>query len=363
MKHDQDSLWLDALRGLCALVVVWGHTWNPLFTDVRPLDVGAGWGWELVHFIGGKFHDAVIVFFVLSGFFVGGSVLRSLERFRWRDYLVARLSRLWIVIAPALALLVLVCWGLNRAVGEPWPADMTWPNLLGNLFFLQGWGVEVIQGDSPLWSLAYEFWYYLLFPLFAVGLFALSVSRPRKALGLALGAGLLWALPLPFRQSFCVWLMGALLWWGVRRKGWRSSTAMAWMAALCLAAVLLKERRLDALLGRWGYDLVVGASVSWFCLGLLTRVPPMAAGKFRQAARFMADCSFSVYAVHYFVLTAADALYFRHARAGLDLSGALLFGLVFTGAVASGAAFWWLFERHYLRLRGWVSARLPGSAA
>jgi peptidoglycan/LPS O-acetylase OafA/YrhL len=48
----------------------------------------------------------VIVFFVLSGFLVGGSVIKAHRQgqWRWTGYLSRRLSRLWIVIVPALLL-------------------------------------------------------------------------------------------------------------------------------------------------------------------------------------------------------------------------------------------------------------------
>ena len=42
---------------------------------------------------------------------------------------------------------------------------------MGNLFFLQTIFVPPFGSNAPLWSLSFEFWYYLLFPLC---LFALS---------------------------------------------------------------------------------------------------------------------------------------------------------------------------------------------
>jgi peptidoglycan/LPS O-acetylase OafA/YrhL len=51
-------------------------------------------------------HEAVMVFFVLSGFLVGGSVLKLMSRdlWSWNNYLIKRLTRLWIVLIPALLL-------------------------------------------------------------------------------------------------------------------------------------------------------------------------------------------------------------------------------------------------------------------
>lgn len=66
------STHLDLIRGLSALAVMSGH-------------------------------EAVMVFFVLSGFFIGTSVLESFRerRWSWRAYLINRLTRLQLVLVPA----------------------------------------------------------------------------------------------------------------------------------------------------------------------------------------------------------------------------------------------------------------------
>ena len=58
------------------------------------------------YLITGLGHQAVLVFFVLSGYFVGGSVVDGFQRrrFSWTGYGIARLSRLWTVLLPALLL-------------------------------------------------------------------------------------------------------------------------------------------------------------------------------------------------------------------------------------------------------------------
>jgi peptidoglycan/LPS O-acetylase OafA/YrhL len=56
------------------------------------------------YLITGLGHQWVIVFFVLSGYLVGGSVLRSVavNHWSWRVYLLNRLTRLYAVLIPAL---------------------------------------------------------------------------------------------------------------------------------------------------------------------------------------------------------------------------------------------------------------------
>ena len=54
----------------------------------------------------GAGHQAVIIFFVLSGYLISGSIYRMISacRWSWRKYLTHRLVQLWIVPFPALLL-------------------------------------------------------------------------------------------------------------------------------------------------------------------------------------------------------------------------------------------------------------------
>jgi peptidoglycan/LPS O-acetylase OafA/YrhL len=97
--------YLDLTRGLAALVVFGGHLRSFLFVPF-PQAGPLGWPWKTFYFATGLGHSAVMVFFVLSGFLIGGNVARSVRagRWSWRDYAVKRMSRLWLVLIPALVL-------------------------------------------------------------------------------------------------------------------------------------------------------------------------------------------------------------------------------------------------------------------
>ena len=108
---------------------------------------------KLVYFVSGFGHYAVMAFFVLSGFLVGGSVLRGRMdgEFNWGLYAVNRLTRLWIVLIPALLLgaiwdhLGLHLFGTSGVYGDDcqaWhiavPPRLSASIMVGNMFFLQG---------------------------------------------------------------------------------------------------------------------------------------------------------------------------------------------------------------------------------
>ena len=67
--------WLDAIRFLAAFMVVFCHSRNDFFLPYGELPVEQKTlGTMLFYSLGRLGHEAVIVFFVLSGFLVGGAI-------------------------------------------------------------------------------------------------------------------------------------------------------------------------------------------------------------------------------------------------------------------------------------------------
>jgi peptidoglycan/LPS O-acetylase OafA/YrhL len=128
-----------------------------LFAEFGELPIDQRSSLVVVFFILTRFyHEAVIVFFVLSGFLVGG---RAIERiasgsFRHLDYMIDRFSRIMVPLVPALI--------LTAAVGLIIGHAFNLLDFIGNLFSLQEIFVPPFGGNGPLWSLSYEVWFYVL---------------------------------------------------------------------------------------------------------------------------------------------------------------------------------------------------------
>lgn len=176
---DPLSNFLDLLRWISALIVVLTHLRSTImvrYEDLEHINIIT----SLFYFISNIGHQAVIVFFVLSGFLVGGNVydLYRNGKFKWNIYLINRTSRLYIVLIPAL-----ICGFILDTIGStnyinyyintygfgPFSYNvidrMTIQNFFINLTMLQGSIGTTFGSNGPLWSLAYEFWYYILFPM------------------------------------------------------------------------------------------------------------------------------------------------------------------------------------------------------
>lgn len=226
MKQSRNSI-LDVIRSIAAFEVLISHVKKFFFSDFNILQDN-NLLLKIFYYICGFGHQAVIIFFVLSGYLVGGSILKSKPENFWRNYFIQRISRLWIVLIPCL--LLTVFWNtLGRTFGgsayldgmlnppiqiapksHPVPTDLL--TFLGNIFFLQGILVPILGDNAPLWSLSFEFWYYVLFPLLYWGaLKKSSFPAGQRVLYTILAIGLLLILPNDVRSGFLIWLSGVAI--------------------------------------------------------------------------------------------------------------------------------------------------------
>jgi peptidoglycan/LPS O-acetylase OafA/YrhL len=145
---------LEAIRGFAALYVVLFHT---LPQKIYLLGINVG-----ILFRFGS--EAVIVFFVLSGFVIKYSFEKSEDK-SFKRYFTRRFVRLYIPL-----IFIFILGYLIKSYSEGSIADPEWGSLLGNLFMLQ----DVISqkpnvisptymGNGVLWSLSYEWWFYMFF--------------------------------------------------------------------------------------------------------------------------------------------------------------------------------------------------------
>ena len=219
---------LDMARGLAALLVFFGHLRGFVFYPYDQL-TNRGLLETAIWTVTGLGNQAVMIFFVLSGFLITRSIVLDDRRgrFSWQTYLIKRLSRLWVVLIPCL---IMTCFWDNLGIslsGQDFydgrlyatynsgpdlatgGADLTLSTFIKNLFFLQTIVAPTYGSNSPLWSLANEFWYYLMFPLIFV-----SIRRRGNWLVRAMSFSLFLAACAFVGDSIAlaglIWLAGAL---------------------------------------------------------------------------------------------------------------------------------------------------------
>lgn len=174
----QRLAWLDVLRGIAALVVVFEHALKPLLPEAQlPVKAAFEPGWY-----------GVMVFFLVSGYIVPASLER---RGSVRAFWISRFFRLYPlfgVCVAGMALLVAAGWDDLHIWWSSRPVSLA----LGHLTMLQNL-LYMPNLVNVLWTLSYEMAFYLLLTaMFTLGVHRRSIT---SALGFAavavLGAGVL----------------------------------------------------------------------------------------------------------------------------------------------------------------------------
>lgn len=379
---------IDLARWLAAVVVMIGHARFPLLKgygllapEQRPLWV-QGW-----YFVTGYFVEAVLVFFVLSGFLVGGMVCARLKRgsFDPAGYAVDRLSRLYTAFLPALLLSVLLTWvgatwfnatGLYDAANPTFIEKETAINFiantglgtfLGNIGMLQYYFVEPYGSNPPLWTLSSEFWFYAVFGLAATATLRRGIAR------IVLGAAALVAalvLGPMFWLYLGMWLIGVVA--AVLRP---PRLPLALPALVLLGGLLLLRRYADAALAptdmlRFAIQYGICLAMGLLLLGWRSH-PPRWAVPLARANKFMADFSYSLYLTHFPVMILLVAVLGTltanpgYANGFAPTDGVAL--ATYAGEVLLAVAFAWAFaqatERQTGKVRRWLKRGLIRPAA
>lgn len=314
---------LDLIRAVAAFAVMFGHLRLLFFVDFQHLQ-NKTLPLDALYFFAGLGHQAVIVFFVLSGFLISSTVIRShvLGKWSWRDYAINRATRLYVVLVPGLFLgffwdrlgsWLFAAQGIyTHSLSDLGPAvplkNLTLGTLLGNLLFLQTILCETLGSNGPLWSLANEFWYYVLFPV-ALGavlawarrrfLMAIPLTCLAILIGIFLGRGIL--------IGFLIWLAGCGLVFLHSRVQLRSRSSALGM--LCFFSILSGVTLAVARIRQWDpilSDLEVGFVFTLFLFALLQYEVRENSSPYSAIAHRFAGFSYSLYVLHFPLL-----LFFR----------------------------------------------------
>lgn len=355
MKHSSAAI--DFFRWTSAWVVALCHIRDHLFV---------GWsGWSLKSaladaftFFIGMANVAVLMFFVISGYLVGGALFSRFRAGRadLGRYAFDRVTRLYVVFIPGLLLTLAAGWLQSRVLGDggSLPSDEhSLATFVGNLAFLQSIAVPNYGGNYLLWSLAYEFWYYVAFPLCLLA-WAGRSARARIASTVLL-FGIALAFPLQLTTRFPVWLFGvAIAAIRLPRLG-----VFVTFPLFAVAAVLSRV----AFRGLLWSDLLVGMAFALFLQSMLARessTKPSTGFWARLNAR-LASWSYSLYVVHVPIYMTICVLWFGQRRSlGYEMQGAraiTTYACVCAATLLLAWAFAQLTERHTNLIRSWLRSR------
>ena len=294
---------LDTIRGLAALVVVAGHARSLFFGTVigTTSESGVTMG-----------HEAVMVFFVLSGYLVGGSVLKMFvaDSWSWTDYLIKRLVRLWIVLIPAIVIgLIIDNIGshffdqagsiYSAPAGQDFVTSESFDQniyiVLGNVFFLQKFLFPTAGTNTALWSLANEFWYYIAFPLILVTSQANARSIYRLTCALA-AVGISVLIGVHASCLFLVWVLGAVISRIPPRIPQHVAGIVVMVAAVVFMVIFLIVKKSDIPL--FAAETIIATSTGVLIYVVKCRNDFTRPSIYSMTSRFFSNISYTLYLTH-----------------------------------------------------------------
>jgi peptidoglycan/LPS O-acetylase OafA/YrhL len=414
-RRNLDLAVLDALRGLAALYVMLGHAsgllWAGLSDSVSNGDRGPALALAFTaHHLLRWPHEAVLLFFLLSGFCIHYRQAKGLASapgpdqarprsigalLDVRSYAQRRFRRLYPPLLLALALTLLFDYlggqfnpgfyqGLTLSLSPTAPLpDHSLATLVGNLLLQPSFAVQPFGSNGPLWSLAFEAGFYLLYPvlllasarmgasgmMIATALISLgallmvpsSTPAPGESLAAYQASGMPIWIPI-LLMYWIVWAMGALV--AEAHAGRIRVRGLNWLAALSmvgLVVLIITLGQFAARSGAWRfYDLAWGAGLAVLLAFLLLSMPPRWGIGIERGARFLAplgNISYSLYVVHlpWLVLISAWWLSWHST---LPVGGELgLAGML--SALLLAATCWYFVERHCVTPRQQRRAPVP----
>lgn len=223
--------WLDLVRFLSALLVVIAHCRANFFAIFSQLEPSSQTVTSKVFYLSTSFSDdAVFVFFILSGFLVGGGVLNSIfhrEQINWRRFAISRFVRILIPLFASLLLCVLVYYLEGKTP--------SYVNIIGNALSLQG--AFVPDEGGVLWTMPYIVWSYV----FLLSLILIDNEyRQNKIIGVAIfGITISLFLLFPHPKCFLCVALGAFSYF-IRRIKFPKWVLILSLFVIVVAALIAK---------------------------------------------------------------------------------------------------------------------------
>lgn len=332
------------MRGLAAVTVLQSHLRGDSFVEYGALPASQhGIVAELFFAATRLGYEAVMVFFVLSGFLVGGQVLARLRdgRFNLEDYAIDRTTRIFIPLIPACLLTAAISTFLFR---QPPPLSHLIANMTGM--------TEVVNYSLPLnpvlWSLSYEIWFYILAGALAYAFTKrINAMTAANAMTVAVIGVCIVVFTILQTRYLIFWLLGALV--SIR-------TQIRFKGALALTGLGL------ALAGSAFYQLAAAShsltpvtyaprivTDCMMCVGIAMALPflvaPAVDGFLRPIQRLaaaLAGFSYTLYLTHR-PTDAALGLLFPQAEA-LSVRSVAFFACRIVICLAVAVAFYLAFE-------------------
>ncbi len=372
------SVYLDFLRAISAMAVLFGHAAmiflpNSFMNNLPMAGIG------------------VFIFFLLSGFLISYSVFRKHNNpdYSFKTYFIDRFARIYCAFLPALLMVWLIdiqtlslplINSLERIDELDWIGNIS-SNLnlytgIGNFLMLQDFPlfqvakvagvqdtslfIDTFGSAGPFWTISIEWWIYMLFGM--VVIIHLRDKKPVTLISLIV-LGLIAIEPLyhfiggydncltmlwGLGMLACLFFLNAGKWMSLSDKKIKLFALLIFAFSLALMAGRIIMLKMDGNVNllEFQFGTYLASAIFSFLFVLGDNITPP---KFLTAIiKFIADYSYSLYLIHFTVLT---YLYVRFPDKENDLAFFAV-AIILSNIVA--IILWYLFERHHRTVGTWL---------
>jgi peptidoglycan/LPS O-acetylase OafA/YrhL len=336
------------LRWIAAFMVVIGHLRSFLFVNYNNAIEYTALE-KFFYFITGFGHQGVVIFFLVSGYLVGGGVIqryiqRNINNTYLKLYFIKRFSRIYTVLVPALFFgfifdslgykLFYEIYENNYNISTMnfnAHNNMNMFTFVLNFLNMQTIIVEPFGANAVLWSLSYEWWYYMLLPLFLI-------SNTSRLISFGLILALLF-LNYHLLIYASIWLLGALTFFINKRL------VNGYVSIIMVLITLLISRKFSGMY----IDFILSLS-----LALVVNSAQYSKYNFinilSKTNRSMANFSYSLYIFHFplivFIISFFHYFEINVLLQQLTLQTFILYNVILISIYMFAFAMYYLFEKH-----------------
>jgi len=309
MSTQPDRLdWIQALRGIAALMVVMVHS--------RSMLMGTTMGRHVADHVLSPMAMGVDLFFIISGFLMVWTTrdFDGSTAYLW-NFLIKRFARIW----PLLAIMTPVALVVEHGFGGLLDRRLVLSYLEGLAFIPHNPGASGIYFQMAVgvaWTLCFEWYFYLVFAVsmvfgrwrymamaawFALTLLAIPLGRGNYTLGVAVQPLVTWSRYANLAINPIVWdfVFGMAAAWLYESRIRIRSVRMTYATTLMLLAVLLaawKPLGMVSFFGPQGWGAPLG--ILFIGIALLAKIDAIRVPRWTL---WMGGLSYSLYLVHVYV--------------------------------------------------------------
>lgn len=341
--------WLDPIRAVAAILVLLVHargTFFNIYTDLEPSSQNCFTA--ILYFICNQGKLAVICFYILSGFLVGGNTIKKYRnnRISALSFFLDRLFRIGFPLFSAILFISLTNLFIDRHL------DII--TSLGNLVGLNGVLVNHLSG--VFWTLPYEIWFYAI-----ILAFLMLALNQKPLLGATIGIISLTIFTYSDPMWFFIIMTGIIAFYLSTKKIKNITLVCVWgVFALSFAvSQLSRGSHVEALTLLSGLNLrdmsflVLSGSLAVIISQIVNNPPHSQITKvIHRIGNFFAKFSFSLFLIHFQVLDIYA--YFFEKQNTVNGYTLLLFFALLIFCVLVSYLFYFLVERNTKKVQSYI---------